>query len=55
MKKTLTLVLALVLCLCVMAPALAVDYSILTDLDPEAMQKAIEWTDSLDATGKTYD
>lgn len=55
MKKTLTLVLALVLCLCVMAPALAVDYSILTDLDPEAMQKAIEWSDSLDKTGKTYD
>ena len=55
MKKTLTLVLALVLCLCVMAPALAVDYSILTDLDPEAMQKAIEWTDALDQSGKTYD
>lgn len=55
MKKTLTLVLALVLCLCVMAPALAVDYSILEDLDVEAVQKAIEWTNSLDTTGKTYD
>ena len=56
MKKTLTLILSLALCLCMFAPAMAeVDYSILTDLDQDAMQKAIEWTNELDTSGKTYD
>lgn len=56
MKKTLTLIISLVLCLCVMAPALAADYSsVLPGVDDETITKAVEWTDSLDASGKTYD